>query len=168
MAALTLLVAACSSAGGTPTPLIPAPAPTATPPSLATPTPTGTETPTPAPTVVQPPPAPTNFTSKIDSEKAPCASPDVGMSCSQTDYAWQSTAASGTWFKIYQAWTGEGPATCADVQTDETVMLQTQPDATGAQVTNSYWKAVGGGEMCLWIAAVNSAGESPQVPAVGQ
>jgi hypothetical protein len=83
-----------------------------------------------------------------------------------SDLAWQSTALSGTWFKIYEAWTGEGGATCQDAQADELVAITTAPNARTAQVFEEI--ATGGGARCMWITAVNNVGESAQVPAVGQ
>jgi hypothetical protein len=173
LAVLALLLAACGPAGGSPSPsptpvvtpaLTPVVTPAATP--TATPAATPTPTPTPAPTVLQRPPAPTNFTATTPSGTVPCPSPNSGDSCRQSDLAWQSTSAAGTWFKIYEAWTGEGGATCLDVQGEELVAVQTQPNARAAQIFNML--ATGGGARCLWITAVNSVGESAQVPVAGQ
>jgi hypothetical protein len=161
LAALALVLAACGSSVSTLAPLITPPA--ASPTIAATPTPATS----PAASVGQAPPAPTSFTANLQSGSVPCPSANAaGSSCSQTDLAWQSTAAAGTQFKIYLASTGEGPDTCADVQSTAVVVLQTQPDATSAQLFAE--KAVGGGATCYWITAVNSAGESSQVPAAGQ
>jgi hypothetical protein len=111
------------------------------------------------------PPVPTGFTATTHSGSIPCPSP-TDASCSQTDLAWQSSADASTWFLIYEAWTGEGPSTCGDVQADAQVILETKPGARSAQSFEEI--ATGGGERCLWITAVNDGGESAQVPAAGQ
>jgi hypothetical protein len=131
--------------------------------TAASPTPTHK----PTPTGLQKPPAPTNFTATAHGGGTiPCPSPDSALNCRQTDLAWQSTAAAGTWFKIYQAWTGEGGGTCASVQSEAAVVNQTPPNARTAQLFNGM--ATGGGGRCLWITAVNGAGESAQVAVTGQ
>jgi len=83
-----------------------------------------------------------------------------------SDLAWQSTAASGTWFKIYEGWTGEGGATCQDAQATESLAITTAPNARSAKIYEEI--ATGGGARCMWITAVNNAGESAQVAAAGQ
>jgi hypothetical protein len=111
------------------------------------------------------PPAPTSFTAARKSGSVPCPSADD--SCSETDLAWQSTADPGTWFRVYWAGTGEDPAaTCLTVQAQATTRLDTKPAARSAQIFDPM--AVGGGEICYWITAVSSAGESAKVPAAGQ
>ena len=114
----------------------------------------------------EPPPVPTNFTAKQHQGSVPCPSPNGDTSCLQTDLTWQSNADASTSFLIYQSWTGEGGATCGDVQADAQVVLQTKAGARSAQLFNEM--ATGGGESCLWITAHNSAGESVKVPAAGQ
>jgi hypothetical protein len=147
LAAAALLLAACSSSGGSPAPL----------------TTSGNAGPTSA--VVAAPPAPTNFTATRKSGSVPC--PTGNDSCSETDLAWQSTADPGTWFRVYWAATGEDPnATCVTIQAQAETKLDTKPAATSAQIFDPM--AVGGGETCWWISALNSAGESTQVPATGQ
>ena len=141
LAALMLLLAACGSTGSPPTP----------------------------PATQQLPPAPTDFTAKLHAEYAPCPSPNPDdFSCSQTDLTWQSTADPGTWFRIYTAGTGQGddPVTCSDVRGEAQLRLETKPGARSAQLISEL--STGGGETCLWITAVNDAGESTQVPATGQ
>jgi hypothetical protein len=149
LAAAALLFAACSSSGSSPAPGA----------SVATSASAG------APSVVAgPPPAPTNFTATRKNGSVPCPSADG--SCSQTDLAWQSTAGAGTWFKIYWSGTGEDPAaTCLTVQSEAVSKLNSMPDAKSAQVFDPM--AVGGGQTCWWITAVNGAGESAQVAAAG-
>ena len=157
LAAVALLLAACSSSGGSLPPLV-------------------TPVPTPAPTVapsaaVAAPPAPTNFTATRQSGSVPCPSADAnGDSCSQVDFAWQASADPGTGFRIYWTGTGtgtgEGPdATCLTEQASATVKLDTKPAARTAQVFDPI--SVGGGQICYWITAVSSSGESVQVPAAG-
>ena len=153
---LAILVAACSSAASTLPPLV-----TAT----ATPAATPALTPVATPAAPQPPAAPTTFTATSKSGSVPCPSADG--SCLQTDFAWQSTAAAGTSFRVYMASYGLDPnGTCAAVQGDAKAVLDTKPDVTTAQLFEAM--AVGGGAPCFWITAVNQAGESSQVPAVGQ
>jgi hypothetical protein len=101
-----------------------------------------------------------------------CPSPNPDESeCSQTDLAWQSSADPGTWFRIYISGTGEGNGnelpTCSDVQAEAQVTLETEPGARSAQLF-AMLGGVGGGDTCLWITAVNEAGESAQVPVTGQ
>ena len=163
---LAMLVAACSSVGSTPTPPVtPAPTPTAQATAAPTPEPTPVTTPAGPPPDQQPPVAPTAFTAVRESDSVPCPSADG--SCSQTDLAWQSTAAAGTSFRIYEASYGLDPnGTCAAVQGDAKAVLDTKPDVTTAQLFEAM--AVGGGAPCFWMTAVNQAGESSQVPAAGQ
>jgi hypothetical protein len=44
--------------------------------------------------------------------------------------------------------------------------LETKPGVKSAKLFAEM--ATGGGQTCLWITAINDAGESKQVPAVGQ
>jgi hypothetical protein len=149
LVALALVVGACTSAGSTPA-------------SQAT-----QSGPGPTSAAPQLPPAPTNFSASRHQGSVPCPSPSGGgASRSQTDLAWQSSADPATWFKVYEASTGEGPETCSDVQSQAQVTLETKPAVRSSQLFAEM--AVGGGETCLWIVAVNSAGESAQVPAAGQ
>jgi hypothetical protein len=142
MAALVgvaLLFAACGPRGSTPAPLATQPV----------------SSPTSA--VVAAPPAPTNFTATRTSGSVPC--PGADGDCTQTDLAWQSSADSGTWFRVYWAGTGEDPAaTCLTVQTQATIRLDTAPAARSAQLFDPM--AVGGGETCYWITAVVGFGYS--------
>ncbi|MGD0121578.1 MAG: hypothetical protein ABSC46_03335 [Candidatus Limnocylindrales bacterium] len=46
------------------------------------------------------------------------------------------------------------------------MVWQTAANARALTIYNGL--ATGGGAMCLWITAVNAAGQSAQVPAVGQ
>jgi hypothetical protein len=65
---------------------------------------------------------------------------------------------------VYWTGTGEGPdATCLTVQAQATTRLDTKPAARSVQIFDPM--AVGGGQICYWITAVNSTGESTQVPA---
>lgn len=169
LAALTMLIAACTSSTSTtaPAPATPAPTPVVTPaatPAAVSPTIAVSA----APSVLKAPPAPTNFTVTHQPGSVACPSPDPngGGMCEQTDLTWQSTAAPGTTFGIYVASTGEGGASCTDVQPEEIVAFTTAADATTAQFFGE--RATGGGETCYWITAVNTAGESAQVPAAGQ
>jgi hypothetical protein len=114
------------------------------------------------------PPAPTNFTDTWhDPVTCPKGVPS-GTICRRMDFAWKSTAAAGTWFKIYQAGTGEGPTTCQQVQASAAVKVQTRPNARSAQIYINGEVATGGGSTCYWVAAVNTAGESARVPIPGQ
>jgi hypothetical protein len=110
------------------------------------------------------PPAPTNFVATPTNSSVPCPSADG--SCLQTDFAWQSTADSGVWFKVYESSFGFDPnGTCAGVQADAESVLETKPALRTAQLLQPM--AVGGGKGCFWITAVNGAGESAQAPAAG-
>ena len=153
LAAVILLFAACSASEITPVPLSTsansAAVSAAIVPSAA----------------VDAPPAPTDFTAKQRQGTVPCPSP-ADASCSQTDLAWKSSADASTKFRVYATGTGEGPDTCADVQSSAQVVLETKPGARSAQLFAEL--AVGGGEACYWITAFNSAGESAQVAAATQ
>ena len=152
LAAVALLVAACSSSGSTPQSQA----------SQAGSTPTSGVVASAAP---QLPPAPTDFTATRKNGSVPC--PSSEDSCSRTDLAWQSTADQSTWYRIYTVNLGLDPAaTCLAAQTGATKALDTQPGARSAQIFGTM--AVGGGPACWWIAAVNDAGESAQVAATGQ
>lgn len=110
------------------------------------------------------PPAPTNFTATRKSGSVPC--PSSADSCSQVDFVWQASGDPGTGFRIYVAATGEGPdATCLTAQANATVRLETEPATRSAQAFDPM--AVGGGQICYWITAVNSTGGSGQVAAAG-
>jgi hypothetical protein len=111
------------------------------------------------------PSAPSQFTATRKNGSVPC--PSANESCSQTDLAWSSTADPSTWFRIYWAGTGLDPAaSCLTVAADAKIRLETKPGARSISVFDPM--AVGGGQICLWITAVNSTGESAQVPAAGQ
>jgi len=111
------------------------------------------------------PPAPTNFTATRKSGSVPY--PSANDSCSQTDLAWSSTADPSSWFRIYWTGTGEDPnASCLTVASTAEVRLETKPGARSVSIFDPM--AVGGGQICYWITAVDSAGESAQVPAAGQ
>jgi len=115
-----------------------------------------------ASTAARVPPAPTNFTATRKNGSVPCPSADE--SCSETDLAWRSSADPETWFRVYWAGTGEDPAaTCQTVQAQATTRLDTEPAARTVQVFDPM--ALGGGQICYWITAVNSTGESAQVAA---
>jgi hypothetical protein len=119
----------------------------------------------PSATAPQLPPPPDTFLATSKDGSVACPSSDG--SCSQTDLAWNSTADARTWFRIYEASYGLDPnGTCAGVQADAQVAMDTKPAARSAQLFEPM--AVGGGSPCLWIAAVNDAGESTQIPAAGQ
>jgi hypothetical protein len=112
------------------------------------------------------PPAPTNFTATRKSGSVPCPANGPDSPCSQVDFAWQASADPGTGFRIYVAATGEGPdATCLTAQANATVRLETEPATRRAQAIDTM--AVGGGQICYWITAASSSGESVQVPAAG-
>ena len=147
LAAIALLLAACNSSTNSLSPLV-TPAPTVAPATEAA-----------------APPAPTNFTATRESGSVPCPSADAnGDSCSQTDFAWQTSADPGAGFRIYVTGTGEGPdATCLTERASATVRLGAKATARSAQIFDPM--AVGGGQICYWITAVNSTGESAQVPA---
>jgi hypothetical protein len=148
LAAIALLVAACSSGGASPVPVTPAAAST----NVGAPS-------TPA---APAPPAPSNFTATRKGGSVPCPSADG--SCSQTDFAWQAGADPGAGFRVYSAATGEDPdATCLTAQAGATVRLGAKPAARTAQALDPM--ATGGGQICYWITAVNSTGESAMVPA---
>src|SRR5664280_1357393 len=112
------------------------------------------------------PPAPTNFTATRKSGSVPCPANGPDSPCSQVDFAWQASAGPETGFRIYVAATGEGPdATCLTAQASATVRVETTPDARTAQTIDTM--AVGGGQICYWITAVNFSAESGQVAAAG-
>jgi hypothetical protein len=112
------------------------------------------------------PSAPTNFTATRKSGSVRCPANGPDSPCSQVDFAWQASADPGTGFRIYVAATGEGPdATCLTAQANATVRLETKPAARTAQAVDTM--AVGGGQICHWITAVNFSAESGQVAAAG-
>jgi hypothetical protein len=152
--AVPLLLAACGSAGSTPAP---------------------SATSTAGRSSDQLPSAPGSFTASERAGSVSCPSPDPSLdpsdpnvSCKQTDLTWTPTSGAGTWFRIYRAWTSEGDPvpTCADVETEASLILDTAPGATSAKVFEGF--ATGQGAQCLWVTAVDAAGESPRVPAQGQ
>jgi len=148
LAAVVLLFAACSSSASSFAPLTTPPNASATPVAAAA------------------PPAPTNFTATRKSGSVPCPANGPDSPCSQVDFAWQASADPGTGFRIYVAATGEGPdATCLTAQANATVRLETEPATRSAQAFDTI--AVGGGQICYWITAVNFSAESGQVAAAG-
>jgi hypothetical protein len=145
------------------------PTPALTP--AVTPAPSSSAIPTVAPpTGPEPPPAPTHFTVDRHPGRVPCPSPNTdGAICIATDdLAWQSTTDPTTWFRVYEGWTGEGPAplTCFDSGSSGAhLVLETEPGVRSAQLIEKM--SVGGGSTCLWLTAVSSAGESVPVAAAG-
>jgi hypothetical protein len=174
LAVLALVASACTPSASTPSPTAPIATDTAAPTLISQVSPTGgatatsTPAPTPSPTPAGPqkPAAPTNFTETYHKTSIPCPSPDSDSYCHMSDLAWHSSAATGTWFKIYESWTGEGGATCEDARTNESLVITTAPNARTAQLYDQM--ATGGGGHCLWITAVNNVGESAQVAVTGQ
>jgi len=149
LAAVAMLAAACSSSGSTPGSQA----------TQAGSTPTSGVA---ASAAAQVPPAPTNFTATRKSGSVPC--PSAEDSCSQVDFAWQAGADPEAGFRIYVTGTGEGPdATCLTAQAGATVRLGAKAAARTAQAFDPM--AVGGGQICYWITAVSSVGESAKVPA---
>jgi hypothetical protein len=118
----------------------------------------------------QAPAAPTDFTALVENGSVPCPSPDPNnpdSSCKQTNLAWTYGSAPATWFRIYRISIGEDPtATCAASETQASTVLETKPGITSAHLFDEV--SVGGGPLCVWITAVNAAGESQKVPAQGQ
>jgi hypothetical protein len=118
------------------------------------------------PTGAKPPPAPTHFTVDQRPGRVACPSADAsGVICNETDdFAWRSSADPTTWFRIYEAETGEGPGpiTCFDVNSaGARLVLETKPGARSAQLIAEM--SVGGGEACFWLTAVSDAEESSPV-----
>lgn len=165
LCAVPLLLAGCSSSSATLPPLMPASgsvmeqSPAAPPLTLAS-----------GSVMDQAPAAPTDFTALVENGSVPCPSPDPSYpdsSCKQTNLAWTYGSAPGTWFRIYRISIGEDPsATCATSETQASAVLETKPGITSAHLFNEV--SVGGGPLCVWITAVNAAGESARVPAQGQ
>ena len=155
LAAVALLFVACSSSGSSPVPVAPSA------PSVKTSAPSAAVS-----AVVAAPSAPTDFTATRKTGVT-CPSPDPdGDHCYQDDFAWKASANPGTGFRVYEASFGFDPnGTCAGAQADAQVILDAKPAARSAQLFVPM--AVGGGQPCYWITAVNSAGESEQVPAAG-
>jgi hypothetical protein len=150
LAADPLLFSTSRSGGSSPAPAAPVA------------TPTGAV----ASAVVGPPAAPTNFTATRKSGVT-CPSADAnGDHCFQDDSAWQASADPETGFRIYVASTGEGPdAKCLTEQPNAKVKLRPGPTERTARVLDPI--SVGGGQICYWITAVSSAGESAQMAAAG-
>jgi len=154
LCAVPLLLAACSSSSATLPPLVPA----------------SGSVPTSGSVTAQAPAAPTDFTALVENGTVPCPSPDPSypdVPCKQTNLAWTYGSAPGTRFRIYRVWIGEDPnATCATSETQASVVLETKPGITSGHLFDEV--SVGGGPLCLWVTAVNAAGESEKVPAQGQ
>ena len=145
LAAAVLVAAACGGSSA-----ITAPSGAATPTRAATPT----------PTELQPPPVPTNF--RFGVEKVAC--PDYpNETCTQFPVVWSSTSGTDTWFRIWLAWPGNGE-TCGDVAGQARKILETAPHARSGQAIDQVFIDIDiDAEPCLWISAVNSAGESRRV-----
>lgn len=157
-----------SSSSFTPLPVVTAAA------TAPTPTPSATPSPTLALASSGPsaPGEPTNFTVYQHPGTVQCPSPNANSHlCWQTDLAWRSDAGTATWFRAYESWTGEGPGdiTCPTTPhhpdpAGEQMVLETAPGARSATLVATIY--VGGGAPCLWLSAVDAAGESLAVPAV--
>jgi len=115
--------------------------------------------------MAQAPSAPTDFVALVENGSVPCPSPDPSQSdasCKQTNLSWTYTSAPDTSFRIYAVSIGEDPtATCEASSAQASPVLDTKPAITSAHLFNEV--SVGGGAQCLWITAVNAAGESPRV-----
>ena len=120
--------------------------------------------------MAQAPSAPSDFIALIENGSVPCPSPDPSQSdasCKQTNLSWTYTSAPDTSFRIYAVSIGEDPtATCEASSAQASAVLDTKPAITSAHLFNVV--SVGGGAQCLWITAVNAAGESPRVAPQGQ
>jgi len=94
----------------------------------------------------------------------PC--PSSSDSCKRTDLAWQSSSSSATGFRVYLATIGLDPnATCADERANAKVVVEVGGSARTAQ----YFQPLAVGTAnCWWVSAVNEAGESDMVAALGQ
>ena len=169
LAAVALMLAACSSSTSSLPPLV-TPAPTVAPSAAVAVLSASVAAPSASvaapPTSVAAPPAPTNFTATRKSGSVPCPANGPDSPCSQVDFAWQASTDPGSGFTIYVAATGEGPdATCLTAQANATVRLGVKPASRSAQAFDPM--VVGGGQICYWITAVNFSAESGQVAAAG-
>ena len=162
--AVPLLLASCSSAGPSSAgPSSAGSSPSASTPAKSTALASGSS-------MAQAPSAPTDFIALIENGSVPCPSPDPSQSdasCKQTNLSWTYTSAPDTSFRIYAVSIGEDPtATCEASSAQASAVLDTKPAITSAHLFNEV--SVGGGAQCLWITAVNAAGESPRVAPQGQ
>ena len=133
---------------------------TATAPAALAPSAPPTNRVTPEPTLPlanSAPPAPTGLTAATHA--APCPGETVigKFPCLVADLVWVPARADAI-YRIYATWSGEGVgAACAP--TEALLIATSLPNATAITV-GPLEPTTGGGVRCLYVAAVNSAGES--------
>jgi hypothetical protein len=105
------------------------------------------------------PPAPFNFTAELIGTDVACPGGEEAP-CWQWNFAWDSTADSATWFRIYRA---QVPVdgVCADAASDAEPVLETDDGARSEMLVESI--PLGMNDPCYWITAVSDGGESDTV-----
>jgi hypothetical protein len=144
LAAVALVAVACGGSSATT-----APSATATSPAA-----------TPAPTELQPPPVPTNFRFGVVRIDCPDNPSEI---CTKFAVVWNSTSGTDTWFRIWMDWAAYGEA-CGVIAGRPTMILETAPGARSGQGIRQVFIDIDTDAVpCLWISAVNGAGESLRV-----
>jgi hypothetical protein len=77
------------------------------------------------------------------------------------DLGWVPAPGTNALYRIYETWSGEGVGAACD-RADATLIATSPPNAAAITV-GPLAMSVGGGELCLYVAAANSAGESGRV-----
>jgi hypothetical protein len=82
------------------------------------------------------------------------------MGCFKHTWTWKEAPGYNAAFRLYTAWTGEGPDTCTtrEVVSSRTVLATLKAGTTS--YTETWATATGGGAMCSWIQAFNTSGAS--------
>jgi len=82
-------------------------------------------------------------------------------SCIVVNLGWVPATGSSAVYRIYEAWSGEGAGAACD-RAGATLIATSAPNAAAITV-GPLPMSTGGGELCLYVAAANGAGESSRV-----
>lgn len=115
------------------------------------------------------PAPPTHFTARVSTSPVICPASfrATGPVCVKVAFSWLEVGA-GASFRIYHAFTGEGPdQLCSDQLTHATFLIGA---SAGGRHRTWYRETdlTGGGIECYWIEAVNPSGHSQLVALTGQ
>jgi hypothetical protein len=144
------------------------PVPTAAPTARPTPAPTP-----PAGTAAPPAPAAVNATWQVAACPDETGHGDIVLahavaatpSCIVVTLGWAPATGTNAVYRIFEAWSGEGAGAACD-RAGATLIATSAPNVAAITV-GPLPMNTGGGELCLYVAAANSAGESARVQVKG-
>lgn len=82
-------------------------------------------------------------------------------SCLMVDLGWVPAPGTDALYRIYEAWSGEGAGAACD--RPGATLIATSPPNAAVITVGPVAMSVGGGELCLYVAAANRAGESARI-----